>query len=292
MAFVHTLPRWGDAGRSDSGSDQFFVVDCGTIHIGLLEDAGEGNGRVFYLRGTGVDTATPVWEEELVDVVGFVRLDFMYIILDGNGIPTISYTTPEPPGTVREVTTASRLSATSPACIGPVSAVSRKIHGTPGVSFDINLPLIGNPGIECRKGTGVNGKDFQVVFTFAAPITGVDGVTVSSKDGLATADSPIVNNQTVTVNLHNVANEQMLFVTLQDATDGTTTGNVGVPIGILAGDTNADRRVNVGDTNQTRSRSGQLTNDTNKRSDVNLDGRVNVGDTNFVRARSGDSIDQ
>jgi hypothetical protein len=103
MAFVHTLPRWGNAGRSDSGADQFFVVDSGTIHIGLLEDAGEGNARVYYLRGTGVDTANPVWDEELVDFVGNVRLDFAQIVLNGNGIPTISYTTPD-----KEVTTASR----------------------------------------------------------------------------------------------------------------------------------------------------------------------------------------
>ena len=103
MAFVHTLPRFGNAGRSDSGADQFFVVDSGTIHIGLLENAGEGNGRVYYLRGIGVDTAAPVWAEELVDQVGNVRLDFVQIVVNGNGIPTISYTTP-----TKEVTTASR----------------------------------------------------------------------------------------------------------------------------------------------------------------------------------------
>jgi len=109
MEFVHTLPRFGNAGRSDSGADQFFVVDNGTIHLGLLEDAGEARGRVYYLRGTGVDKASPVWNEELVDEVGFVRLDFMQIVVNGKGIPTISYTTPEPDAnTVREVTTASR----------------------------------------------------------------------------------------------------------------------------------------------------------------------------------------
>jgi hypothetical protein len=106
FAFVHTLPRWGNAGRSDSGADQFFVVDCGTIHIGLLEAGPEGTGHVYYLRGSGVDTAQPIWNEELVDVVGNVRLDFMQIVLNGNGIPTISYTTP-----TQEVTTASRNAA-------------------------------------------------------------------------------------------------------------------------------------------------------------------------------------
>ena len=111
FAFVHTMPRYGDALRADSGSDQYFVVDSGTIHVGLLEDAGNGAGRVYYLRGTGVDTANPIWDEELVDELApaskdtFVRLDFMQIVLNGNGIPTISYTTA---GTGKQVTTASR----------------------------------------------------------------------------------------------------------------------------------------------------------------------------------------
>lgn len=60
-----------------------------------------------------MDTAKPAWDEELVDIVGDVRLDFMQIVLNGNGIPTLSYTTPdvEPapsPAPLREVTTASR----------------------------------------------------------------------------------------------------------------------------------------------------------------------------------------
>jgi hypothetical protein len=116
IAFVHTLPRYGNALRSDTGADQWFVVDNGTVHVGLLEDAGQGNARVFYLRGSGVDTATPHWDEELVDTVGNVRLDFMQIVLNGNGIPTISYTTPDvspapasPPP--RQTTTASRSTA-------------------------------------------------------------------------------------------------------------------------------------------------------------------------------------
>jgi len=35
--------------------------------------------------------------------------------------------------------------------ITPASLVSRKTHGTSG-EYDINLPLTGNPGIECRAG--------------------------------------------------------------------------------------------------------------------------------------------
>ena len=46
----------------------------------------------------------------------------------------------------------------------PTSVVSRKTHGTAG-TFDINLPLTGTAGIECRSG-GASG-DHQVVFSFS-----------------------------------------------------------------------------------------------------------------------------
>ena len=42
-----------------------------------------------------------------------------------------------------------------------VTAVSRKTHGTAG-TFDINLPLTGTPGIECRTGQGTN-SNFMVI---------------------------------------------------------------------------------------------------------------------------------
>jgi hypothetical protein len=283
FAFVHTLPRYGSARRSDSGSDQFFVVDCGTIHVGLLEDAGEGRGNVFYLRGSHADTATPVWEEELVDQVGNVRLDFIYIVLDGNGIPTISYTTPD-----LEVTTASRVAATG-ACILPVSAVSRKVHGgDPQKTFDINLPLIGPPGIECRSGTP-SGKDFQIVFTFDLPVT-VGGVSLNSKDNLATADAPIVAGKTVTVNLHNVTNAQTIGLTLTNVRHGNDIGDAGVTMGVLLGDTSANRLVNSTDISQTQAQSGQAVTSSNFRTDVTVNGLINSTDISTVQSKSGTGL--
>ena len=58
---------------------------------------------------------------------------------------------------------------------------------------------------------------------------------------------------------------------------------------VLPGDTNEDTRVNLGDTNQTKSNCGSLTNQNNFRTDVNCDGRINVGDSNFVKAQTGSS---
>src|SRR5256714_7335377 len=145
MAFVHTLPRYGNALRSDTGADQFFVVDNGTIHVGLIEDGGAGNGRIFYVRGTAVDTATPHWDEELVDVIGNVRLDFMQIVVNGNGIPTISYTTPDvspapssPP--LRQTTTASR---NTPLTVPSARARLLNISTRAVVQTRDNIPIAG-----------------------------------------------------------------------------------------------------------------------------------------------------
>ena len=174
----------------------------------------------------------------------------------------------------------------------PIAAVSRKLHGAAG-PFDIPLPLTGPIGVECRNG-GPTG-DYQIVLTFAAPVTvsgnpqaqitsgtGQVGSGGFSNGGLVGVDGAIV-----TVPLTNVANAQRITLTLFGASDGANTNNVNLPMSILLGDTNGDGFVNAGDTAQTRGRAGQGTNTTNFRSDVNADGFVNSGDTTVVRARSG-----
>ena len=100
--------------------------------------------------------------------------------------------------------------------IQPVSAVSRKIHGAAG-PFDINLPLTGSPGIECRTG-GANG-DHTVIISFANPVT-VGSASVSSSDGLAMVSSSSVNGAVVTVNLTKVTNAQTITISLTNVSDG------------------------------------------------------------------------
>jgi hypothetical protein len=166
------------------------------------------------------------------------------------------------------------------------SVVSRKVHGTVG-TFDVPLPQPPvTPGIECRipGGTGTPGVDYKLVFTFAGPVTSCGTASTGSLSVGPNADQ-------CTVDLTGVPDQQYLRVNLTGVTVpcfGTV--NVSGTMGILQGDTNADTRVNVGDTNQTKSRSGQITDGVNFRSDVNLDGRINVGDTNFVKAHSGASL--
>src|SRR5207244_3562267 len=48
------------------------------------------------------------------------------------------------------------------------SVVSRKAHGGAG-TFDVDLPLTGTPGVECRSGGATN--DFTMVVTFVGNVT-------------------------------------------------------------------------------------------------------------------------
>ena len=287
FAFVHTVPRYGSAERSDPGSDQFFVVDCGTIHIALLQDAPEGRGQVYYLRGSHVDTGTPVWDEELVDEIGFVRLDFIYIVLDGNGVPTISYTTPF--GTVDDVTTASRHTALPTGCLTPLSVVSRKTHGTAG-PFDIDLPLVGAPGVECR--TGGTNNDYTLIFTFPNALAGVTTASVTLGTGTVNNNSGIgPGPNQYTVNLTGVTNAQHLGVTLIGVQD--TFGNVGsvtVPMDVLIGDVNAVSGVTGSDVNLAKTQVGVDLSTNNFRMDINTTGFVSGADVNLIKSKVGTAL--
>ncbi|HUE41427.1 MAG TPA: SBBP repeat-containing protein, partial [Chthoniobacterales bacterium] len=61
----------------------------------------------------------------------------------------------------------------NPTPVQLLRAVSRKTHGTAG-TFDVDLPLSGTPGIECRSG-GADG-DYTIVSTFANAMTNVADV--------------------------------------------------------------------------------------------------------------------
>jgi len=167
-----------------------------------------------------------------------------------------------------------------------IRAASRKRHGGADV-FSIELPLDGS-GIECRS-SGEN-QAHEIIFTFAAAVSFAGASVTPTTGKTAELDGPpgaSANNQEVSLKLKNVSDAQAVRVSLLGVSDGTNTDDVVVQLLVLAGDTNEDTRVNVGDTNQTKSRSGSLTSEDNFRSDLNLDGRINVGDTNFVKSRSG-----
>jgi hypothetical protein len=166
------------------------------------------------------------------------------------------------------------------------TAVSRKTHGAAGV-FDINLPLTGAPGVECRSGSGAGSNDHQIVVAFASPVT-VPSVTVTS--GTLSGATFAVNGNVVTVTLNGVANAQRLVLQFDNVTDGVNTSTVSVPIGFLVGDTSGNGSVNASDVSQTKAQSGQLVTGSNFRNDVTVNGTINASDVSQVKARSGTAL--
>ena len=165
-----------------------------------------------------------------------------------------------------------------------ISAVSRKSHSGAG-NFDIALPLTGDPGIECRQGLGPTSDSHQIIVTFAAPVTST-GVTVQSSNGLATASTSTAG-AVVTITLNAVANAQRLRVTLHAVNDGTTAGDVVIPVAFLLGDTTPNGSVTASDIGQVKSVSGATANPSNFRSDVTPNGTITASDLGLVKSRAG-----
>jgi len=169
------------------------------------------------------------------------------------------------------------------------SVVSRKIHGSAG-TFDINLPLTGNPGIECRSG-GAN-NTYTVVFTFANPLTSVSSASVSAGTGSVVSSSIGTDAHDYIVNLTGVTNAQRLTVTLANLSDnaGDFSASVAATMGVLVGDTTANGAVNSSDIAQTQSQSGQPVTANNFREDVTVNGSINSSDIALVQAHSGTAL--
>ena len=174
--------------------------------------------------------------------------------------------------------------------IEPVSAVSRKTHGSAG-DFDIDLPLTGQPGIEDR--TGATSGNHTVIVTFAFPVT-VSNVSVTPGMGgaasIAQTDGFSINNSQVTVNLTNVSNAQTLTINLIGVTGGGGSGNVAIPMSVLLADVDGSGRVDSTDTFDVRQDSLQTANLSNFRADVDTSGRIDSNDVFITRQQSLTSL--
>jgi hypothetical protein len=175
------------------------------------------------------------------------------------------------------------------------SVVSRKTHGTAG-TFDVNLPLTGTRGVECRTG-GPTG-DYTMVFTFPNTLASVAGASVTSHDpasgtGTVVGGSGAIGADThqYIVNLTGVSNAQYITVRLTGVLDTTgATGNVSGTMGVLLGDTTANGSVNSSDISQTKSQSGTVATAGNFRTDVTINGLINSSDISTVKSKSGTAL--
>jgi hypothetical protein len=167
------------------------------------------------------------------------------------------------------------------------AAVSRKTHGSAGI-FDINLPLTGTPGLECRSGGGSG--NHTIVFAFSHSVVS-GNASVTSGTG-SVSGSPAFAGNTMTVNLTGVTNTQTVAVTLSNVTDdiAEVLPNNVVTMNVLLGDTTGNESVNASDVSQTKFRSGTVVDSSNFRSDVTANGSINSSDVSLVKAGSGTAL--
>ena len=165
------------------------------------------------------------------------------------------------------------------------SAVSRMTHGGAG-NFDVDLPLAGEPGVECRNGNG----NHMLVVTFSNTVVS-GNANITSGVG-SVAGSPSFNGNTMTVNLTGVADVQPLAVTLSNVTDNSAQvlPDTPVPVNMLIGDTNANKTVNASDIGQIKTQSGLSVTAANFREDVIPNGTINASDIGQGKASAGHSV--
>ena len=166
-------------------------------------------------------------------------------------------------------------------------AVSRKTHGAAG-TFDVELPLSGEPGVECRTG-GVGGNH-TFVFTFNNNVVS-GNATVTSGVGNVLG-SPTFSGNTMTVNLTGVTDVQQITVTLSNVTDcfGSILPDTMVSAAMLIGDTTGNRTVNASDVAQVKGQAGEPVSTGNFREDVTVNGSINASDVGLVKANVGHSV--
>jgi hypothetical protein len=163
---------------------------------------------------------------------------------------------------------------------GLVSAVSRLSHGDAG-TFDIPMPLTGNPGVEGRAS-----DTYNAVFTFDR--------AVSSGEVLAVGSNAIVGpisftGNTMAAPLTGVTNAGFVTLRVQNINgDGQPHGDV--PFGFLMADVNGNRSVNATDVALIKSQSGQPVDATNFKADINANGLINASDVAAVKARAGTGL--
>ncbi len=173
---------------------------------------------------------------------------------------------------------------TIPALSGVVSRMSHASAGT----FDVDLPLTGARGVECRSG-GANGS-YSMVFNFLNNVTNVGSITLTGT-GIVSGTTFGPNPNQYTVNLTGVTNQQYVTVSLANVLDSqNNSGNVAVTMGVLLGDVNASGRVDAADVSSVRQQTLQTIMTSNFRNDLNASGRIDAADVSIARQQTLTSL--
>lgn len=182
--------------------------------------------------------------------------------------------------------------------VPPIAGVvSRKTHGGAG-TFDIQMPVTGTKGIECRTG-GTSGN-YTLVIVLQNTITSVGSATATATTSSGTQSVTVLpssglgtDTHQYFANLTGVPNASHVTVTLHGVTDSAGNfGDLAVPADFLIGDTNADHFCDAIDVSQTKSQSGKAVTNSppNFREDVNTDGFIDAIDASLVKSKSGTAL--
>lgn len=183
-------------------------------------------------------------------------------------------------GNTSEFSACQTATGSAPAALELSSAASRKQHGSAG-TFDINLPLSGPPGVECR-----NSGNHILVFTFSNNVTS-GSATIGN--GVAAIVDTTFSGNAMTIYLRNVADAQVVSVVLTNVTDefSQVLPDTSLSVTMLMGDTNGSRGVNASDIAQTKAQVGHAVTASNFRTDVNTNGVINSTDGALVKSNLG-----
>jgi len=161
-----------------------------------------------------------------------------------------------------------------------LSAASRLTHSRAG-TFDVNMPLSGVSGVECRSAT-----TYKAVFTFDAPVTSGE-VTVLS--GTATVGAITFSGNSMIAPLTGVTSAEIVTLHTQNINgDGQSHGDV--QFGFLTGDADANRLVSKPDQTLVQGQLNQPVTSANFREDLDADGRIKNSDLNLVKTNKNHSI--
>ncbi|MFZ3377605.1 MAG: dockerin type I domain-containing protein [Chthoniobacterales bacterium] len=178
------------------------------------------------------------------------------------------------------------------------SAFSRKTHGAAG-TFDIDMPLTGTSGVECRSGGATHDYSLVVTFSGNVTVTGMPQAQVIMGTGCVGSGGTCDPNGTVTVSgnvvtvpLTNIADVQVINVQINGVNGASDEPavNVNIPMGFLTGDVNGNRAVNASDVALTKSQVGQNVGSGNFREDVNTSGTITATDVTIVKSDVGHSL--
>ena len=165
------------------------------------------------------------------------------------------------------------------------SAVSRMTHGGAG-DFDIDLPLTGEPGVECRNGGG----NHTIVVTFSNTV--VSGSASVTNGSGSVAGSPTFSGNAMTIPLTGVTDVQTITVTLSNVMDSFSQvlPDTAISMNMLMGDATGNKSVNASDVSVVKSQTGQSITVSNFREDITADGSFSSSDISLAKSMVGHGL--